>query len=397
MGHSYELITTPDFSGLPNLERLILEHCTNLINVHNTIGCLQKLMILNLKDCRNLKSLPDSICELICLETLNISGCSNIEYLPTELDKLSSLKELYADGVSMINLGTQTWYSSLWSWAWKGRSQILSPKIQEIHFPKSLHVLNIAKCNLSPDAFSKVDLGIMTALDWLDLGGNPIDSLPDSIKNLTRLKTLNIAYCTKIKHLDGLPSNVTDLNADGCMSLEKLDSCAKGHPVGGYSNCINLVEVGGVCKLEPLENADVQVLDNMGISNLEPMIYSTMVSLVFGRAYNAERIRNEYPCFVQDDITSLFSLSPKKLPPQVCLLYSLFTSINSFMLLSFQFVCLIFLFNLFQEKCSYMCQYVSQSSHRFESRKDETRNVTTHLEMRSPTLVKTHERCWVYK
>ncbi|XP_055816433.1 disease resistance protein RPV1-like [Solanum dulcamara] len=317
LGHSYELITTPDFSGLPNLEKLILEHCTKLINVHNTIGCLQKLMILNLKDCQNLKSLPDSICELKCLETLNISGCSNIEYLPTELDKLTSLKELYADGISMINLGAQTWYSSLWSWAWKGRSQILSPKIQEIHFPKSLHVLNIAKCNLSPDAFSKVDLGIMTLLDWLDLGGNPINNLPDSIKNLTRLKTLNIAYCTKIKYLEGLPSNVTDVNADGCISLEKVGSCAKGNPVEGYINCINLVEVEGVFKLEPLENVDAQVLDNMGISNLEPIMKSAMVSLVFGRAYNAGRIRNEYPSFVQDDITSLFSLSPKKLPPQI--------------------------------------------------------------------------------
>ncbi|KAK4378739.1 hypothetical protein RND71_000601 [Anisodus tanguticus] len=208
----------------------------------------------------------------------------------------------------------QTWYSLLWSWAWKGR--VLSPKIQEIHFPKSLHVLNIAKCNLSPDAFSKVDLGIMSLLNWLDLGGNPINSLPDSIKNLTRLKTLNIAYCTKIKCLEGLPSNITDLNADGCLALEKVASCAKGHPVEGYLNCINLVEVEGVFKLEPLENADAQVLAKMGISNLEHM-KSIMISLVFGRAYNAGRVRNEYPGFVQDDISSSFSLSPKEFPPQI--------------------------------------------------------------------------------
>ncbi|OIT28454.1 PREDICTED: TMV resistance protein N-like isoform X1 [Nicotiana attenuata] len=323
LGHSYDLITTPDFSGLSNLERLILEHCTKLIHVHETIGCLQKLVILNLKDCQKLKSLPDSICELKCLETLNISGCSNIEYLPTELDKLTSLKELYADGISMnrvaisTELGSQTWYSSLYSWALKGR--VISPsKIQEIHFPRSLHVLNIAKCNLCPDAFNKVDLGIMSLLDWLDLGGNPICNLPDSIKNLTRLKTLNIAYCTKIKYLDGLPSNISDLNADGCISLKKVAaSCAKGHPVEGYLNCINLVEAEGVFKLEPLENADAQVLANMGISTLEPIKSSIKVSLVFGRAYNAGRVRNEYPSCVQDDIASLFSLEPKKFPPQI--------------------------------------------------------------------------------
>ncbi|XP_059313474.1 disease resistance protein RPV1-like [Lycium ferocissimum] len=321
LGYCYELITTPDFSGLPNLERLKLEHCTKLINVHDTIGCLQKLILLNLKDCQKLKSLPDSICELKSLETLNISGCSNIEYLPTELDKLTSLKELYADGISMNSVaitsdqfGGPPWYSSLWSWAW---AQRVSPRIQEIHFPKSLHVLNIAKCNISPDALSKVDLGIMSLLDWLDLGGNPINNLPDSIKNLTRLKTLNIAYCTKLKCLEGIPSNVTDLNADGCISLEKVASCAKGHPVEGYINCINLVEAEGVFKLEPLENADTQVLANMGISNLEPTMKSIVVSLVFGRAYNAGRVRNEYPSFVQDDISSSFSLSPKEFPPHI--------------------------------------------------------------------------------
>lgn len=67
-----------------------------------------------------------------------------------------------------------------------------------------------------------LDLGIMTSLQWLDLGGNPIDELPDSIKNLTRLKTLNIACCTKIKYLEGVPSNVTDVNADGCIGESRF-------------------------------------------------------------------------------------------------------------------------------------------------------------------------------
>lgn len=265
---------------------MILEHCTKLINVHDTIGCLQKLIILNLKDCQKLKSLPDSICELKCLEKLDISGCSNIEYLPTELDKLISLKELSADGISMNrlavsadNFGVETWYSSLWSWSWKQR---VSPKLQEIHFPRSLHVLNIAKCNLSLDAFNNVDLGIMSSLTRLNLDGNPISNLPDSIKNLTRLKTLDIAYCTKIKYLEWLPSNISQLNANGCISLEKVASCAKGYQVEGYMNCNKFVEVEGVFKLEPLENADAQVLANMGISNLEPMKSTIMVSLVFG-------------------------------------------------------------------------------------------------------------------
>lgn len=65
--------------------------------------------------------------------------------------------------------------------------------------------------------------------------------------------------------------------------LEKVGSCAKGHPVEGHLNCINLVEVEGVFKLEPLDSVDPQVLANkMGISNLETIMKSSVVSLVFG-------------------------------------------------------------------------------------------------------------------
>ncbi|KAK4739523.1 hypothetical protein R3W88_003220 [Solanum pinnatisectum] len=309
VSHSYELVTTPDLSGLPNLEKLILEHCTKLINVDDTIGCLQKVILLNLKDCQKLKSLPDSICKLKCLVILDISGCSNIEYLPTELDKLTSLKELYADG---INLGAQTRYSSLWSWA---RKQRVSPIVHEIHFPRSLHELDIANSNLSLDAFKNVDLGIVSLLTRLKLEGNPISNLPDSIKNLTRLKYLGISYCTKIKRLNWLPSNLSELNASGCISLEKVASnCAKGYPVEGYINGNKLIEVAGVFKLEPLENTGAQVLAFMGISNLQPMT-SMMVSLVFGRVSNI--VGKKYPSFVCDDVASLFSLSPNKLPPQI--------------------------------------------------------------------------------
>ncbi|CAN4108229.1 unnamed protein product [Withania somnifera] len=157
----------------------------------------------------------------------------------------------------------------------------------------------------------------MSSLTSLNLDGNPISNLPDSIKNLTRLKTIDIAYCTKIKCLEWLPSNISQLNADGCISLEKVASCAKGYSVEGYMNCNKLVEVEGVFKLEPLENADAQVLANMGISNLEPIKSTIMVSLVFGRLNNAAKVGKEYPSFVQDDIASLFSLSPKKFPPQI--------------------------------------------------------------------------------
>ena len=68
LSDSQHLINTPDFNGLPNLERLIFHGCTRLYKIHPSIGALKRLTLLNLKDCKRLNSLP---CE-IDLESLEI-------------------------------------------------------------------------------------------------------------------------------------------------------------------------------------------------------------------------------------------------------------------------------------------------------------------------------------
>ncbi|KAJ1393717.1 Leucine-rich repeat domain superfamily [Sesbania bispinosa] len=50
LSHSHYLTQTPDFSRLPNLEKLILKDCPQLSEVHSTIGDLKFLILLNLKD-----------------------------------------------------------------------------------------------------------------------------------------------------------------------------------------------------------------------------------------------------------------------------------------------------------------------------------------------------------
>lgn len=40
---SYGLTSSPDFSQLPNLERLILKYCKSLVSVHESIGELGRL------------------------------------------------------------------------------------------------------------------------------------------------------------------------------------------------------------------------------------------------------------------------------------------------------------------------------------------------------------------
>ncbi|KAI9385089.1 hypothetical protein POPTR_011G014101v4, partial [Populus trichocarpa] len=84
--HSRDLIRTPDFSGLPALEKLILEDCIRLVQIHESIGDLQRLLILNLRNCTSLMELPEEMSRLNSLQELVLDGCSNLNSLNMELE-----------------------------------------------------------------------------------------------------------------------------------------------------------------------------------------------------------------------------------------------------------------------------------------------------------------------
>ena len=69
-----DLFITPNFTGVPNLEKLVLERCTNLCKFDPSIGILKKLKYLNLQDCERLIRLPSKFA-MEPLETLEISNC----------------------------------------------------------------------------------------------------------------------------------------------------------------------------------------------------------------------------------------------------------------------------------------------------------------------------------
>jgi len=97
LSHSKYLIKTPDFSGLPSLEQLILKDCQRLRKVHQSIGCLCYLTLLNLKDCTCLSNLPRKIYKLKSLKTLIISGCSKIDLMEKDVLRMESLITLIAE------------------------------------------------------------------------------------------------------------------------------------------------------------------------------------------------------------------------------------------------------------------------------------------------------------
>ncbi|KEH15880.1 disease resistance protein (TIR-NBS-LRR class) [Medicago truncatula] len=96
LSHSKYLKSTPDFSKLPNLEKLIMKDCPSLSEVHPSIGVLKNILLINLKDCTSLGNLPREIYQLISVKTLILFGCSKIDKLEEDIVQMKSLTTLVA-------------------------------------------------------------------------------------------------------------------------------------------------------------------------------------------------------------------------------------------------------------------------------------------------------------
>ncbi|GMP63266.1 hypothetical protein CsSME_00025018 [Camellia sinensis var. sinensis] len=277
LSHSHRLTNTPDFSELPNLERLFFKDCINLIEVHGSIGELGRLVLLNLENCKNLKKLPHNIGHLKSLEKLFLSGCSKLNELPTELGKMESLKVFEADETaihqSLSIIGEEkSWGSVLRSWMLTPRKSPTSIRFSLASLSRSLVSLSLEDCNLSDDAIPK-DLGGLSLLQHLDLNKNPICNLPDSIRGLTALQKLELAHCTKLHSLPELPMSLNNLNIHKCSSLEMVTNLPNllRSLVLAITSCDSLAEIQGLFKLVPIKNINAEMFNNMGWFNLEAM------------------------------------------------------------------------------------------------------------------------------
>ncbi|CAK9167350.1 unnamed protein product [Ilex paraguariensis] len=263
------------FSGFPSLERLILKGCVNLVEVHESIGSLGKLVLLNMKDCRSLEKLPTNIGMLSSLETLNISGCSNLEEVPLELKEIKSLKTFQANEIDLSLLPSTTeenrqWHPLMWFGRSRKRTRPQLSKFFSTALPHSLVTLSLAGCNLSDGDFPK-DFSSLTSLEVIDLSRNPICNLPDCIKGLDSLSEFYVFSCTSLQTLVGLPHIKRLLSADGCTSLEKITHASSSASMTHFEveHCVNLVEVQGHLLLQPILNTDTEIIDNFELSNIE--------------------------------------------------------------------------------------------------------------------------------
>ncbi|KAK2974926.1 hypothetical protein RJ640_001897 [Escallonia rubra] len=192
LSHSQKLIQTPDFRDIPNLQKLVLEQCTSLKQVDQSIAFHDKLVLLNLGGCTNLRRLPDNI-QLVSLEKLVLSDCKRLDRFPDIQGDMDRLSELYLDGTAikelplsierlkhlkLIDLSTCKFLRSLPS------------SICSLHSLRILRFYGCSKLSKLPE-----NLGNLGRLEELHADGTAVIQLPPSFELLKNLKILYFRGC----------------------------------------------------------------------------------------------------------------------------------------------------------------------------------------------------------
>ncbi|KAM3264746.1 TMV resistance protein N-like [Capsicum annuum] len=255
LSYSTNLMQTPDFTGMPNLDYLNLSYCYNLEEIHHSLGCSRKLNFLYLCFCARLKRFPCVSGE--SLEYLYLHDCYNLEKFPKILGGMkpelkikmgrSGIRELpssiqYLTHITKLNLKEMRNLASL-------------PR--SICMLKSLVALDISYCSKLESL--PEDIGDLLNLEKLDATCTLISRPPSSIILLYKLKFLSFAkQNSEVGLEDGVFFVFPHVN-EGLRSLEDLDL------VLYLSDCPNLKEFpqvnDGLCSLEDLYLSYCNLID----------------------------------------------------------------------------------------------------------------------------------------
>nr|XP_043633989.1 TMV resistance protein N-like isoform X2 [Erigeron canadensis] len=260
------LVRTPDIGGLQCLQKLTLDTCENLEDIHQSLGSLSSLVHLSVEKCDKLTRFP-TIVKMDKLKSLDISQCKALTEFPKIEANMDNLVTLRLDNVGIQVLpssvgeyctkltlmrlhscsklkridgnfyalkGLQTFklldckqFEKLTHNLFNENLDGLSLSLDNSSFeqlipssmPRFLRKLDLSKCGLK-DGEIPNEIGELFNLRELDLRGNDFTQLEFSLLPLTRLKLLGLGDCINLVELPELPSKLAKFSADGCESLE---------------------------------------------------------------------------------------------------------------------------------------------------------------------------------
>uniref|UniRef100_M1BF55 Resistance gene n=1 Tax=Solanum tuberosum TaxID=4113 RepID=M1BF55_SOLTU len=197
-----ELYITMSYSGIRELPLSIIHPRAHLRDLH-------------LPGLKNLVSLPSSICKLKGLVRIDVSFCVKLERLPEEIGDLENLERLDAHFTlisrppsSIIRLN-------------KLKFLTFAKRVDGVYFffpqvdegLRSLKSLDLSYCNIIDGGLPE-DIGSLSSLKELKLGGNNFEHLPRSIAQLGALQTLDLSHCMRLTQLPEFPQQLHTIAAD---------------------------------------------------------------------------------------------------------------------------------------------------------------------------------------
>nr|XP_027190973.1 TMV resistance protein N isoform X2 [Cicer arietinum] len=214
LSHCEFLTKLPDTSGVPNLTELNLDHCTNLEEVHDSVGFLDKLIELRAYGCTKLKVLPNSI-KLTSLKSLILNWCSSLKKFPTILDKMDNLISISIEGTSIEELppsiGNLVALQELSMTSCLSLKQ-LPDNIDILHNLKNLDIEGCPQLRNFLTKFRELEQSNLTY-------GNNFVTLPRCIQEYSSLQLLHIDNCKQLQEISCIPPNLQFINARNCVSL----------------------------------------------------------------------------------------------------------------------------------------------------------------------------------
>ncbi|BFG40688.1 hypothetical protein CerSpe_269620, partial [Prunus speciosa] len=247
LSYSDQLTSTPDFTGIPNLEILLLGFCRSLVEVHPSFAVHKKLKVLDLVDCPIINSLPSEV-EMDSLERFTLFGCPKVKNIRRFVEQLNDkMDSLCLHGIAIEQIRPSIEHLvGLKYLTLEGCTKINKMVVSSLNRFTSLEYLDLGFCNIGEGAILD-DIGCLSSLKYLHLYGNDFVSLPSSFRFLSKLESLRLRHCERLERLPELPLNIEIVDVGFCISLKRLpDPSMPGANLYDFRficlNCFKLVE-----------------------------------------------------------------------------------------------------------------------------------------------------------